>query len=425
MSYLIHLFILTGVTALLVKWKFFHSKKRFYTYTVFFLVNFTIRLLLIYFNEELNFFADKLAGNLSIEIHKSYQLYGLSGVLTNSGNFLLQYLINLLFFQLNGGTRATLLINNAYIGSVIPLFMAYGLKKYYGAKYEIYILFLFSFFPCFINFSIFGLRDVIILAIVSLNVISVIYMYASKSNTSQLYKALLLYVLSNGLMLLIRPEMIVILGFPAVVYGISQVLNFISRINEKHTRVLAGFMSFLFLIVFTFYLANSAKDYLTSNIGVTSEVTAMEVVNEYAEQRYERQFKGDGGGSAIIESNSYHNLGTWSRLSLQTLGMLVIPFPWQINSITKLLAFLDTILVMFLLYHLARFYYLQFRRKNFGMNKFLKNPHNILGMTFLFSVLLYGLLVINFGNAFRLRMSILPYLIVPATYFLIYKKSLG
>jgi hypothetical protein len=420
MSYFFHFTILLLGTYLVTRIKI-GDNKRFFKYIGFFVFSFLLRLVLIYVNEELNFFADKLAGSRAASIHLHYRETG--NLLIYEGNFLLQWLINYPFFELNGATLQTILITNAYIGSIVPLFTAYYVHKIYGTKFENYVLFAFSFFLCFVNFSIFGLRDIIIMAIVSISALSIIYLFDSARGSARFYKAGAVYAFTNFLILYIRPEMIAILGLPFLLYLFSRVLKFIGRINEKNARFLAYALSIGLFLVSVYFVANTTAVYLAGNVGAGSEVSTTEIIDVYAEQRYQRQFRGTGGGSAIVDPSSYQNLSTGSRLTIQILGMIVIPFPWEITSTPKLLAFVDTLVVLFLLVNLFRFFFSQIKSRHDRLSRFFGNPFNILGLTFLFSILLYGFLVINFGNAFRLRMSILPYLIIPAIYFLSQKNS--
>jgi len=419
MSYFIHL-ILLSLGMLVFLRILLSNNRRYLKYAGTFVLNFGLRLFLIYMNQHFNFFQTKLEGQAAVNLQKVFLA---TGHVSIHSTFFLQWLVSFPFFELNGPTFATILIDNAFVGAVVPMGAAYFMYKLYGSRFENYTLFLFSFFPSFISFSIFGLRDIIILAVVTANALASLYMFQARKKSKQFYKAAFVYGGTVFLILFIRPEMSVLLALPFFFYLLRGILVIVKRLSDNYSRVLVlSTLAGLFLLVGASFLY-FANHFLISNIGGTGGASVSKIMKVYAQQRYQRQIQNGGGGSAIVHPATYHHLSIGGRLGVQILGMVVIPFPWEIKSITKLLAFGDTLVVLFLLFHLLRYYYRQFKSKRVGLRRFMENPFNVLGLTFFCCVMIYGILVVNFGNAFRLRMSILPYLIFPAIFSLVIKKS--
>jgi hypothetical protein len=129
------------------------------------------------------------------------------------------------------------------------------------------------------------------------------------------------------------------------------------------------------------------------------------ILEVYGEARYERQFSDkdlSGDESPIIPQELYGRLPLPARIAMQTAGMLVLPFPWLINRVPKALAFVDSLLYMFLLWKMWRARHV--REVRYGL------------LVFAVALLGMGTTVSNFGNAFRMRMVLFPIVAVAVAF---------
>jgi hypothetical protein len=254
----------------------------------------------------------------------------------------------------------------------------------------------FNLFPAANYFVMFGLRDPVILAATTMFFCGLGRYLVGHSPRSMNGETLLGAVI----MLASRPELAVIfvpsIGLIAMAVAGRKYRGSAARRIRPALYVLATLV--LLPVAWVSYQA-AVSDVGFGQAGIT---TVLEV---YGEARYERQFSDkdlSGDESPIIPPDLYGRLPLPARIAMQTAGMLVLPFPWLIDRIPKALAFLDTLLYLFLLWKMwqAR----QTREVRYG---FLVFAVALLGM---------GTTVSNFGNAFRMRMVLFPIVAIAAAF---------
>ena len=108
------------------------------------------------------------------------------------------------------------------------------------------------------------------------------------------------------------------------------------------------------------------------------------------------------------------------REALQLVGFIVIPLPWQLDRLSRVLALFDTIFVIATMFAAWKALRLPAppsvvaRRREDMLREFS------LGLLISFALgwLGYGLLVTDSGNAFRLRLSVEPFLLFGTSFYL-------
>jgi hypothetical protein len=379
-----------------------HSQMAFVA--IVFLVNFVLRGYLLWLNEGLKIFDPKFAGEISLDIYNIY-LNGIPGAINNT--FVPQMLLNFLGFSMFAGNRVTIEITNSFYVALSGVIAYAYMYRLYGSKAAVY-----SMIGCYaylgaLNFSIFGLRDPILFFFSFLYILSFIFLIKCPKTALWVFN-LAIFLGSAVMILWSRPELLPTIGFFPGIYFLSLIFIRINRIRRFSMRFIS---SALVIAVFAsvFLLAGVyAYRIVLAQIGITTLVSPLEIAGTYADNRYERQFLdqggSNGGGGAILPPGLYRALPPVFRVPVQTLGIIVLPFPWLINDVPKLLAFLDSIYVIIILY-----FTLRWLRKN----KTNAYPEaRLLLWTFMWGIVIMGTIVNNTGNAFRLRLSVLPYLII-------------
>ena len=157
-------------------------------------------------------------------------------------------------------------------------------------------------------------------------------------------------------------------------------------------------------------VAYLAYGFVTANIGAVG-VSPVEIVTTYASNRYDREL-GIGDGSHIVPANIYHAIPWYARWGLQSLGMIILPFPWLITSMPKVFAAVDSFFIILMIFGFWRLRkkYIVSGLINIGLRR--ERIFMALFLTFFTSVGVMGFIVNNAGNAFRMRMAIFPYIAI-------------
>lgn len=254
----------------------------------------------------------------------------------------------------------------------------------------------FNLFPAGNYFVMFGLRDPIILAATTMFFCGLGRYLIGHSRRAMNLETLIGAVV----MLASRPELAVIFVPSIGLIGMWVAGRKYRGSAAKRMRPALYVLATLVLIPVAWVAYQAAvADVGFEQAGIT---TILEV---YGEARYERQFSDkdlSGDESPIIPPDLYGKLPLPARIAMQTAGMLVLPFPWLIDRIPKALAFLDSLLYLFLLWKMWQARHV--REVRYG---FLVFAVALLGM---------GTTVSNFGNAFRMRMVLFPIVVVAVAF---------
>jgi hypothetical protein len=360
---------------------------------------FILKAFLILLNEELVFFEPKLAGDYALELYKIYNNGNkpeFEGIHFMYENFQLQTWINYIPFTIFGANRHVLLITNAFLTSLCPIFVYFVLSNYKNHRSGFWTYIYFNILPSVINFSIFGLRDPLVFFFVTINIISLYVLYQRFS-----FSYLCFVILSLVAIIDLRNEMLAFICLPYLWLFKNKIFKLYEKLKGFGTKFSFWFIVIIFFTIPGLLVISYLYQKVISNLGVIQFVSPAEIASTYAEMRYSR-FEDEGGGSNILPPNLYYALPWSLRWLLQSLGIIILPFPWLIYSIAKLLAFIDSCFFLYFIFNFLKGY------KNQGT--FIR----ILFFTFIFGVLIMGIIVSNAGNAFRMRISIAPYILFMA-----------
>lgn len=293
-------------------------------------------------------------------------------------------------FMIFGVVKAVVLaVNNAALALAPYLFFVSAREAVPKRAAKLGAILL-ALYPAANYFGFFGLRDPVIYLGVTLIVLGLLRITArvGKGLESSVFLG------AGGVVSLwSRPELATIV-VPA---GFLVYFDLIRRYRSphrrvQHARVLLGMAGLPVLMAGLFMAFRVA----TRDIGL-SEATINGVVSEYGRIRYERQFEdrdASGDQSPIIPRERYGGMPPWQRVAIQSAGMIVLPFPTQIRGASHLLAFGDSLLLVWVMLLTVRY----------GRPR----PKGPFFWSTLVAVVVMGTVVNNFGNAFRMRLVLVP-----------------
>jgi hypothetical protein len=303
--------------------------------------------LLASINLELAVFPQKFASHFAFDWFN-----GQESELDNS-TFALPAIISSLGFYLTSSWHASIGVNV----SIVTLLFLYV----YRIDRRLAFLVL---SPSVVNFSMFALRDPLILLFFFL-----FCMVINRRQISLFFVTVAFSTVSLGL----RPENIVIIVGSAALIMIMRV----EKISTRLTLAVALSCSCFILLPF-----------IPRLLGLEQSISFWELygaIDQFYYSRATRWDTDDGGGSNIL-NGALVSFPLYIRYPIQVLSMFILPFPWEVRSPAMALAFLDSILFIALTY---------------DFNKKATLEHKIIFWGY---ILAFAFFMSNYGNAFRMRM---------------------
>jgi len=369
-----------------------------------FLLNFVLRLLLISLNEWLVFFEPKGAGERAL---LAFQMFFHESNYNWIDTFALQMLINIPGFLIAGESRLVLLITNAFVASIAFVFVFKVLLHVKGAKTAILGSLFISLYPAAINFSLFGLRDILIYSVIIV-FIALIYAAWDCPHRTQRKLKLIAAITCSFAILSMRPELLPFLSVFLFGYIYNHYVISSKKIGNASREEVASKHALVLLMISVVVLTAAGTLYQFTLKQINrAGISPIEVINVASEARRLRSEKSTGSDSNFMSGESYAGLPWWKRWPIQTAGMIVIPFPWQVTSAPKLFAFIDSIILIYFLWRLMR-------KKGRANWRNKNQPEFWLVLSFLAGVLIMAMIVSNFGNAFRMRLPLMPFILLAA-----------
>jgi|GEM_PF-4153140 len=353
-----------------------------------------VRLLINVTNQWMGLFEPKLAGAAAVHLFNAFH----SGVGANPGSsFLVQTFLAWPFLVVHDSLQSLIVANNAL--SILLSFVGMRLlKPCLSRKSWFYLLFAVLFFPAVLNFNMFGLRDPIIFGFVLVFVASVLRLRSGFSPVAIIWLFLAVIPLLS-----LRNEFVVILIVPLVLSLFSAFgrLRFGQQMGAGKLALRTVFISAFLAIALPVVLILGVR--ALGNIGISESEASLVAVQASVEGRFERQAGQSGGGSSIYSGQSFQSLPLPVRTAVSFAGMIIIPFPWQVTNPAQLLAFLESLVVVGMLGWI-----LTGNRRRLGFSSASRD----MLITYLIGSAVIGFFMINFGNAYRMRLSLLPFLFI-------------
>ena len=370
-----------------------------------FAIGMLVRVVLVVCNEEFAFFEPKVAGDLSLRLYDEF-------VMTDGGVWQLfgeefgpQVFLNTPAWWMFGPHRLITLLNNSAVAALAGPLAAVWLTPVVGRGRAMTIMFLMACYPALVNFSLFGLRDpIIFFAMVALACGMVRSRIAGWRATD-----VVTVLLASIIVFWSRPELayvlVCLLGWPIA----SGVLTMVHGVRGNRRYAVNLMLLAVPLALVTVGAIAGMTQIAARNIGFAT-VNPFEIADEAASNRFERHAGSAGAGSHIVDSTSYTHMPVYVRVPMQTVGMIVVPFPWQIKGVAKAFAFADSCFLIAVLGWtvLQTLYSRPLAASGRGRHAM------ILLACFAIGILGMGFIVSNSGNAFRMRLSLTPLLFIAA-----------
>lgn len=345
-----------------------------------------IRGLITILNLEYSFFESKEAGDYSMLLYEYWQSQGFKlptiffSLITNS--FSIQALLCIPGFKLFGvNLFVVCLTNNAIVSFALAISLKVLRKT---GNVNLMLVTSLALFPSVINFSLYGLRDPIIYAL-----ILILYSVSISSIRGRIMLMLMCIVP----LLLLRGELFVIYFFPFLI-DILLRINFIDKRTFHFKTKKLIVLTIIILTLFPLIVE------VGSFFAFKSSLSLEEILFQKLDRRYNIAIENGGNaGSHIYSSAVSSNSSFLTKWIIQIAALIINPFPWTIKSISHLLAFFESIILMKLLFVASRIFWSQ-------------NKRRFLVISYLLGITMLGVMIINFGNGFRMRFVLLPILLI-------------
>jgi hypothetical protein len=408
---------------------------------IFFQVSFWFRALLVILNNNLNFFVQKYASDFSIGLMDQpgglWALFS-GGKIFSTANltamkFFVEALINLPAVRVFEDTTVMLNFTNSFMGALSGVVVFAYARRLFNERIATFGLLTASLYPAGMNFSFFALRDILIYFFLLTNIFSFAWVILRRDHRVFNWVVYgVTFLCAVLLRVTFTPFLLVVPGwfiFRAVWYGVFSVRALYQRM---FLAVIAAFM-----ILITGGVGLVAGYVLVLHqVGITQIVTPDVLLEDYASARAQRGTTGSeysaalgtGAASEYLPIALYNRLPWPARASVQIVGFIELPYPWQLSSVSRILALFDSIFVwtcMWWVWRTHTMFKLAVNKRGPPLPDVLRRyPPDLLRrlsfaltLGFIASWLGFGLLVSDAGNAFRMRLSVEPFLVFGATIY--------
>lgn len=368
-----------------------------------FTVNYLVRVVAILVNETFGIFAPKVQWRYGIGIYEQYVLSGdYFGLLLEP--FGGQVLWNLPVWAFTDANRPSLLLSNAAAGALAPSLAGLMVRSVTSRRIAVVIIIIFSMYLGALNFAMFGLRDPLLALASAVLGGTMVRIGFGKFGIPEVFAG----ITSAGASLWLRPEQFFIVLF---VFGLPVAAYYLGLFRRRKNRR-RNFALAMFLLIPLTAVAGSMVLLATmvagKNVG-TNTVNPVEIAEENAEDRFNRHLDSDfGSGSNIVDAQTYQNMPVSIRIPVQIVGLVILPFPWQIRGAEQVLAFVDSLFLIGLIVMSVRFIR---RRNSIDQGRWVVIA---LLATFAIGIAGMGFVVSNAGNGFRMRVAVAPFLMFGA-----------
>jgi hypothetical protein len=416
--------------------------------TLFFLGSFALRVGLVFLNASFDILPQK---------HASVFAWGLLNQKGGLGaifgpkilgtddlpklKFLLEALLNAPALLLFENAPIMLNLTNCFVGAMAGIVVFAYCVRLFGRRAALLALLATSFFPAAVSFSLFGLRDIIVYFFLLAEIFSFSWLVLRTDHRSS---NLLVFAGSFLCVVILRMAFLPFLLILPAWFALTAALRFIRGIKDRSRRMLLGSMAAMGL-----FLAGAGTLVLSYSVVLHSVkidylATPDVLFRQYAEERawrgydpvgYQRTWRsshgaadyspsdGTAAASEYLSAGTYLHLPWLERVLVQVVGFIVIPFPWQLNSLARALAMFDSVFLVVCLCGAWRAHRM-LRPSAAGTLPMPASPAIALQtlslallLSFLLSWLGYALLVSDAGNAFRMRLSVVPFIILGASLY--------
>jgi len=327
--------------------------------TVFFLGSFALRAGLVFLNERFNVFPQKHATVFAWRLmDQEGGLWAIFGRHIFSRDnlpklkFFLEALFNAPALLLFENAPIMLNLTNCFVGAASGIVVfAYGVRLF-GRRVAILTLLITSFFPVAINFSLFGLRDIIVYFFLLAEIFSFSWLMLRDD-----HRAANLFVFAGSFICVVIQRMAFLpflLILPAW-FVLTSTLRALRGVQDRPRRMLLGGIAAIGLFSAGAGALVMSYSVVLHHVGIDKLGTPDVLLSQYAAERawrgydpvqYEQEWRsshkagdyspaeGRAAGSEYLPAKTYLRLPWLGRVLVQVVGFIVIPFrgsstPWH------------------------------------------------------------------------------------------------
>lgn len=411
-------------------------------------LSFWMRWSFAYLNAVLKFWAQKDLSDMSLNLIDSPDgIWGLfvnklssyaAGASSLQGiKFFIEAVVSLPALRLLEESTSMLILTNAFVGTISGVVAYYYLKKIFDDRVGTVGFLLASLYPASVNFSFFALRDEFLYFFLIVNILSFMSATLCKEGRGLHWS---IYGVSLFCALCLRLALLPFLGLlPGwlILQWMRRTLARFHIVQEKMFVITVVAFVTPAILAGTLFVGYAV---VLRQIGYAEIVSPDEILQQYTMNRYNRGFSSDqqgngqvlvagsGNGSDVLPPALYKSVPLPVRLIVQIIGMWAVPMPWLLTGLSRMLGFTDSVFVGTLMFWALGAHRLiktggrgclphQFESVGRYPKQYTQSISYALLFTFFALMIGFGLLVSNSGNAFRMRLCVVPYIIPGASIF--------
>jgi hypothetical protein len=411
---------------------------------IFFQISFWFRTTFVGINAIMNFFTQKYSSDFSIGLMDQpgglWSLFTGAKVFSTANltnmKFFLESLINLPAIRLFEDSTIMLNYTNAFVGAIAGL-VAFGyMRRLFDERIGTYSLLLVSLYPCALNFSFFAVRDIIIYLFLVINIFSFTWLILRRD-----YRLLniVIYAISFFCATILRVTFLVFILILPGWFLLLWILRNFGRFRSLYERMFLAVTGGIIVMITAGVVLVGAYFVVLHQVGIGQLVAPDVLLQDYAAERATRGSNGSalynpalgtGAFSLYLPLAMFNRLPFPARVGLQLVAFIIIPLPWQLTQVTRVLALSDsifTICCMWWGWRLQRMLRGAARDgpplpavlRRYPLEK-LRRLCFALWIAFVMSWFGFGILVSDSGNAFRMRISVDPFILFGASIYAAY-----
>jgi hypothetical protein len=439
--YIVFLALLGGVVSFFVC----PTRRDAVNVAIFFQISFWFRAILVGLNHVLNFFVQKYASDFSISLMDQpgglWALFAGNKVFSVANvtamKFFVESLINLPAVRLFEDSAVMLNYTNAFVGAVSGLVVFAYMRRLFNERIATYSLIIASVYPAALNFSFFALRDIIIYFFLLMNIFSFAWIILKKDHR---LLNVMIYGLSFLCATILRVTFVVFILIPPGWFFLQALFRAAVNVPGIYRKLFFGMVAGVIVMFVSLFVLVAGYFVVVHQVtGATTLVAPTVLFQDYAENRATRgtvnpsEFSpanGQGAASLYLPIGMFEHLPFPIRVSLQLVAFIDIPLPWQLTGVSRILALFDTFFVVACIYWAVRMH-LMIRKAAKGTGpplppllaqfdaRDLQRLSFALLLAFVGSWFGFAVLVSDSGNAFRMRVSVEPFLVFGASVYVV------
>ena len=200
--------------------------------------------------------------------------------------------------------------------------------------------------------------------------------------------------------------------------SITMIFNFKKGIEIKYIKkkfflfFLTLFVSLSLILPLSHIYLNHLNDLANPN-EVNYSQSIIEKISDYQMTRISRNDLTSFNNSDVADSDEYLDMSLYRRIFLQSINLLITPFPLRNINFYKILTLLDSLVGICLIF---MFFKTRIRNPKFIFLTKNVNQFSLVSSNFaLVSFASYSIFILNGGNAFRYKQHWLPFLMISIT----------